>query len=201
MSLFPSSPNEPLHDDEDEESMESISEEENAPEPAHRNSEPLDRAAPLDHAEEAPLSSLLMATQLLQDHENALEVKERMQAASEEEKERRVRKARWEEVKARMSQRNTPMPSIRSREWDEEDDSERVTASGVLCSSQDPLMDNHNRPLQRMTKRAVVSWPEKVWHFVYNWIRYFTFAASFFPGVNLYDANKPEGYYRREEYD
>lgn len=164
------------------------------------------------------LNNMMVMTHSLQAAQDEAEVEEKRKAAMTEEDVRRKRNERWMQVKARMSQRATPLPSTRSLDWNSSDDDneegnrevemammhERYCAlEGSAAAAQRALLSTSSDAAaitSRGVLREVVPWPSKVWHFLYNWMMYFVYAASMSPGVNIYNAEQPSEYYQRREF-
>ncbi|KAG5468575.1 hypothetical protein CUR178_01408 [Leishmania enriettii] len=146
------------------------------------------------------LQRVMDMTEALQREQDDEEARRNADNASKAERMHQVRNAQWEAVKARMSQRVTPMPTARA--YDSESDGDGV----VLRSVSTKLSTTLNALAPSLSEEGAVgsgtlqmaeTVPERFWHSVYNWFMYFVYAlsASVLPGVDAHKGADSREYF------
>ncbi|GET92167.1 hypothetical protein, conserved [Leishmania tarentolae] len=145
------------------------------------------------------MQHVLNMTEALQKEQEDREAREKVDKARAEERMRQARNAKWEAVKKRMSQRATPLHTVRA--YDSEDDEEDVelksahTALSALAPS-----PTEERAMRRGGFQVAQTVPERFCHFFYNWFMYVVYAlsASALPGMDARKGADLREYFDRD---
>ncbi|KAF8296223.1 hypothetical protein TcYC6_0087340 [Trypanosoma cruzi] len=142
-----------------------------------------------------PLNVMYAMTGAIEKQERDMSREQRAQKITQE----REMLSRRQLLRERVELLRHRLASI--REPFEEGQEEERRANAVDISMEPSISGSEIHAAHAIRQTAYLPWSTRLWHSLYNKVRYFVVAASFITGGNVYASEAPNEYYQQETYD